>query len=86
MTPRDKRKLLVAGVAIAVGALAAFLPKQWIEEVIGVEPDGGSGLFELLFVIVPIAIGFLIAAHSLLARRSPSSHARTAGPGPTERP
>jgi hypothetical protein len=84
MTPRDKGKLLVAGIAVTVGILAAFLPKQWIEQVMGVEPDGGSGLFELLFVVVPIATGFLLAAHALLGRRL-SSRPRHAGPGPTDR-
>jgi hypothetical protein len=85
MTPRDKGKLLVAGIVVAVGILAAFLPKQWIEELMGIAPDGGSGFFELLFVVVPIAIGFGAAAHTLLGRRLLSSRPGQADSGPNDR-
>lgn len=69
MEQRGTLKLLVAATAIAAAILAAFLPKQWIEQAMGIAPDAGSGLLELLFVVVPIAAGVLLAAHALLAER-----------------
>ena len=69
MARPDAVKLLAAAIVIAAGILAAFLPKQWIEQAMGIAPDGGSGLLELLFVVVPIATGVVLAAHALLAER-----------------
>jgi putative effector of murein hydrolase LrgA (UPF0299 family) len=73
MSSREKLKLRIAAAAIVVGVLAALLPTQWIEGLFEVSPDGGSGSLELLFVVVPIAVGVMIAAHTLLGRRSLSS-------------
>ena len=42
-----QRWTLVAAALCAAGAvLLAALPMDWIEEVFGVEPDGGNGLLE----------------------------------------
>jgi hypothetical protein len=69
MALRNRLKLAVAMIAIAAGVLAGVLPKEWIEESIGFEPDGGSGLVELLFIAVPIVAGALLAAQALRAER-----------------
>jgi hypothetical protein len=73
MGSRQKVELLIAAAAIVVGILAALLPTQWIEQLFEVSPDGGSGSLELLFVVVPIAVGVMITVHALLGRRSLSS-------------
>jgi hypothetical protein len=86
MTRRDTLKLVLAAVAIAAGLLASLLPNQWIEQVIGIEPDGGSGLFELLFVAAPIAAGVVLAAQALLAERRLRWQPGKAGEGPAKRP
>jgi hypothetical protein len=36
------------------------LPKQWIEERFGVEPDGGNGAIELFLTLVPIGMGMTL--------------------------
>lgn len=63
---------VVAGVVlILIGVGFALLSKEWIEETLGFEPDGGDGTLELAFVLVPIAIGIglLVSALSALRRR-----------------
>jgi hypothetical protein len=72
-------------VFIGAGILFAFLPKQWIEQALGVAPDGGSGLLELLFVAIPIAVGVVLAAHVALAERRLRWQPRRAGGGPIDR-
>jgi hypothetical protein len=53
-----QRSMLVVGVLlIAIGLAFALAPKEWIEETLGFEPDGGSGLVELLLALVPIVVG-----------------------------
>jgi hypothetical protein len=52
------RIMAIAGtMLILIGVGFALLSKEWIEETLGFEPDGGSGALELAFVLVPIAIG-----------------------------
>lgn len=69
MIRRGGVRLLLAVVLVAAGILFALLPKQWIEQTLGMAPDGGSGLLELLFVAIPIAVGVVLAARVLLAGR-----------------
>lgn len=58
----------VAGtVLILIGLGLSFLSKQWIEDTLGFEPDGGNGALELAFVLVPIAIGASLLAIAALA-------------------
>jgi hypothetical protein len=56
-------------VSICLVAFAA-LPKDWIEETFGVEPDAGNGLLELTLVIVPIVLGVALAIRVWLAVRA----------------
>ena len=68
LSPRRVFRLqaLAAAATLVLGMLTLFVP-DWIEEVLGVDPDGGSGSTETLFVVA-----FLIAtvALSALAARS----------------
>ena len=50
-------------------ALPVF-SRTWIESVFAVDPDGGSGLVELLLVFVPIAISIAVAADKFCRLRS----------------
>jgi len=66
---------------IVVGVVFAVLPKDWIEETFSVDPDAGSGVLELAFVLVPIAIGLLLLANVYISHR----HQRAARAAATER-
>jgi hypothetical protein len=68
---RHTKALMAFGVLlILAGAIFASLPKSWIEDTLGFEPDGGNGLIELAIAIVPIVIGAcLLAGPVLLSRR-----------------
>lgn len=63
-----KRIRIEAGLAAvcAVAAVATAVWPQWIEELTGLEPDGGSGELEWLVVAV-LAVAALLLA--VLARR-----------------
>ena len=50
----------------AVAAVATAIWPEWIEELTGLEPDGGSGELEWLVVAVLGAVALLLA---VLARR-----------------
>lgn len=58
--------------ALSVGAALAgiLLGPEWIEELTGFEPDGGSGALELLVVVLPVAaaIGFGLLGHRAVRR------------------
>ena len=86
MAPKDRVRLVLAMVAIAGGTLAALLPLQWIEGLTEVAPDGGDGLLEVLFVIIPIAGGVVLAASVFLAERRLPWQPRRASDGPTDQP
>lgn len=47
---------ITAFLLLALGF--SVLPHNWIESIFAVDPDGGSGALELMFVIVPVAIVF----------------------------
>jgi hypothetical protein len=61
MDRTNRIKLIVGSVLIIFGILAAGLPKRWIEETFGFEPDGGNGLVELALAAIPLAIGAALA-------------------------
>ena len=56
------RCLRFSSVALPVSVLLALvfsvLPRTWIEFTFVVDPDGGSGVLELMLVPVPVAIAF----------------------------
>jgi hypothetical protein len=46
---------------------------DFIEQIFGVSPDGGSGTLELLLFLIPIAGMCIIAAKKLMRRNSADS-------------
>ncbi len=57
------------GIALVMAGLGfAILPKAWIEERFGFEPDGGNGALELLLTAIPIAIGVVLVAAAVVPR------------------
>jgi uncharacterized membrane protein len=61
-----RRQIIIGVVLILIGVAFASLSKEWIEETIGFEPDGGSGLVELLIALVPIAVGVALIGVAVL--------------------
>ena len=78
MDRTNRIKLTVAVVLIAFGILAATLPKRWIEETLGFEPDGGNGVVELGLAVVPLAIGATLALSAFLSARRVRAAERSA--------
>jgi len=79
--PRQQRIYLFAIlISMAVGAVFGLLPRNWIEQRLGLDPDGGSGLLESLLIFIPntIAAGIAIDKQSLQSS-CPGSHPSTSG-------
>ena len=51
--------------------LLAALPMDWIEEVFGVEPDGGNGLLEFAPIVVLAVAALALCVRVARARRRP---------------
>ncbi len=50
---------------------------EFIEKIFGVSPDGGSGAFELILLLIPIAgfcLFYFLRERSLLRRSSKRGH------------
>lgn len=74
-TDRSWRATEVAHVALAAvlavaGMALALLPHAWIEERFGLELDGGSGVLELLPVVVLVACAAVLAVRVVRGRRA----------------
>jgi hypothetical protein len=69
MKRSNKIGLTIGTALIVFGILMAALPKQWIEETLGFEPDGGNGMLELALAVVPLAIGATMVVSVFLATR-----------------
>lgn len=71
---RWKRKSTIALLlCAATGIMFGFLPRTWIELRLGVDPDGGSGLFEFLIAALPIVIGLGFAIRRISVHRNMTS-------------
>jgi hypothetical protein len=79
MSRADKIKLTLSVTLVTIGVLAAGLPKQWIEEAFGFEPDGGNGALELVIAAVPLVLGVLLAVSVVRSRRAETHGASPAG-------
>jgi hypothetical protein len=73
---RWKRMFTIAlPVCAATGIMFGFLPRTWIELRFGVDPDGGSGVFEFLVAAVPIVAGLCLAIRRITLYRNMTSQA-----------
>jgi hypothetical protein len=72
MSRAARIQLAIGVILVIAGILFAALPKDWMEESLGVEPDGGNGFVELLLFVVPVVVGVILIARVLLARRRSS--------------
>jgi hypothetical protein len=60
---RFQRGLVGLGLfALALGVLLAVMPMDWVESMLGVEPDGGNGELELLLALAPLVVGIVLLA------------------------
>ena len=76
----SSRTAITIGVLLVVAGLAfAALPKSWIEDTLGFEPDGGNGVLELLIAVGPIVIGVALIT-SAVVRRSRAADATPTPP------
>lgn len=69
-------------VLVLIGLGAAVLPATWIEDVAGVEPDGGSGALEFLIALGILAVGTVCLAVAYVrtaAQRRHGPQPRTSG-------
>jgi hypothetical protein len=62
-------RFIGAFISLALGVMFACWPQNWIEGQLGSEPDGGTGLFELLLAAVPSAIGLALGVSTLVTHR-----------------
>ena len=69
MTRWKRISTIALPVCVATGIMFGFLPRTWIELRFGVDPDGGSGLFEFLITALPIVIGFGLAIRRITLYR-----------------
>ena len=63
-----KSRMTLGIAMVMVGLGLAILPKAWVEERFGFEPDGGNGVLELLLTAIPIMIGVVLLAAALVGR------------------
>ena len=67
-----------SAMAMAVGALFAILPQDWIEQRFGIGPDMGSGSIDRWPVGVPLAIGAALAVSAIVNFLRRQSHRSSA--------
>jgi hypothetical protein len=80
MSRAARIQLAIGAILVIAGILFAALPKDWMEESLGVEPDGGNGFVELLLFLVPVVVGVILIARVLLTRRATAKAERTPAP------
>ena len=68
LTTGQRMSLVMAAACAAAVVLLAMWPRDWIEGVFGVEPDGGNGLLELMPIIVLALVAAALAARVARAR------------------
>ena len=61
-------------MALVAGVLFGFQRVNWIETQFGIDPDGGNGFLELLWVIVPIVAGLAFAIPGYLGLARQAAH------------
>ncbi|MGE0879545.1 MAG: ABC transporter permease [Acidimicrobiia bacterium] len=75
MNARARWKLQATlAVVSAVLAVLTAVNAEWIEELTGLEPDGGNGELEWLFVAAFALVAVLLSAFSYRTRRAALAH------------
>jgi hypothetical protein len=75
----NRAKVIVGAILVGVGVLLALLPKDWIEETFGFEPDAGNGMLELALILIPIVLGVALIAVALIRRTAEPRHRMAGG-------
>src|SRR5262245_21544391 len=75
----NRAKVIVGSILVGVGVLLSLLPKDWIEERFGFEPDAGNGLLELALILVPIVLGAGLLVAALIGGTAQSRHRMAGG-------
>ena len=57
---RSLSSRLITLISLTIGIVFWTLPDRWIESQLRISPDGGSGVLELLLVIIPIVAGVVV--------------------------
>jgi len=71
-TSAPRKRLALAGVFAAAAVMLALWPQDWIEALTGAEPDGGSGSFEMIPVLVLAVVALVLAGSALRSRIAPA--------------
>ena len=61
MTRWQRLCSIVVPISVSIGIVFSFLPRNWIELRLDIDPDGGSGLIELLLILIPVALAVCTA-------------------------
>jgi cell shape-determining protein MreD len=65
---RYRLQMVLAAASVILMIVTAVLP-MWIEQLTGLEPDGGSGELEWLFALVPGALSIVFGVLAYRTRR-----------------
>lgn len=41
-------------IIVVLGIVSISLPQDWIESTLGISPDGGTGILEMFFTLIPV--------------------------------
>jgi len=53
---RSLSSRLITLISLTIGIVFWTLPDRWIESHLRISPDGGSGVLELVLVVIPIVL------------------------------
>jgi len=57
---RSLSSRLITLISLTIGIVFWTLPDRWIESHLRISPDGGSGVLELVLVVIPIVAGVVV--------------------------
>ena len=80
MSKKSRRRVIIGCLLIVLGTTLAMLPKDWIEQTIGADPDAGSGLLEFAITVVPLAVGIALFMWALVIAGAARRAARSEQP------
>jgi hypothetical protein len=74
MTRWQRHCSIAVPISVTVGIVFGFLPRNLIELRLDVDPDGGSGLLELLLILIPVALAVCTAMFVFKPQRGTQSN------------